>query len=218
MDNTKKQQKKKGANWIGWLIFFILVFGPNIIRPVSRVISQVTGGTVNIGVNIIPAIIGIIAVVMVLTSILRAAARYSKRNETTLPTTLSSPSSSSSSSSPSWSDIASSTTFSTKSLSTSSSTSSDWFTSGRQSQPVKDDADERFDSLFDYDDDEEETQWQGGFSRPHQPATPKRLSDIAPPVRFEPVISGKAILAAIVAFLLVGGGLAFGGIMSGMLP
>lgn len=217
MDNTKQQQKKKGSNWIGWLIFFILVFGPNIIRPVSQIISQATGGTVNIGVNIIPVIIGILAVGTILTSILRAAVRYSQRNETTLPTTLSSPTSSSSSS-PSWSNKASSTTFSTTPLSTSSSTSSDWLTQNRQSQPVKNESDDRFDSLFDDDDDEKETQWQGGFSRPRQPATPKQLSDIAPPVRFEPIITGKAILAAIVTFLLVGGGLAFGSIMSGMLP
>ncbi len=63
----KQKQKKGGFNWIGTLIFLILVFGPQLVPFISRL----TGGTITPSM-IIPILIGGIIAVATLVSVVRA--------------------------------------------------------------------------------------------------------------------------------------------------
>ncbi len=211
--NNKKQ--KKGSNWIGWLIFLVLIFGPNIIRPLSQFLSQVTGGAVNIGIGVIPVIIAALVVLMILSSIVRAINGPSAQEGTQLSSSMSS-SRVSAASMPSTMPTA---TFPTSSDATRSyrgaadipspSDRISWNPKKSGLADVDIDLDDDLDALF----------VQVATKAPQRTDTANpRFKHLPPPPTFEPVVSGQAILFVILSFLLLGGGLALAGFINAIIP
>jgi hypothetical protein len=206
--NTSKD-KKKGSNWLGWLIFFLFVVGPNIIRPVSQFISQTTGGTVTIGSSIIPFIVGGLAVFIVLSSVVRAAIKLSKRSEMPMPVALPpSPSSSFLSSFPRRGVFP-----------------SQWQSKYTSTSQKKNNV---FHSAFDDDEDDENDENEDDENKQPFPfpSSKTNVSSIAPsrwkiqtaPPKFEPIISGTAVVLSFLGALVIGGGLFLGSVVRSFFP
>lgn len=76
-----EEKKKKGSNWIGALIFFLIFAGPAIVRSISNLLSQVSGGTISLGPNIIPVIVFLVIVLVIISRVFSAVGRFAKQNE-----------------------------------------------------------------------------------------------------------------------------------------
>ncbi len=210
----ENSKKKKDSNWIGWLIFFLLVIGPNIIPPLSRFVSNLTGGAVSIGIGIIPVLIAGLVLIMVGRAIVRAINGRSEQESISFPTNQ--PSSTPSSSSSPFANSSSSSSWS----------SSNWSSTGNQQanpslqressseswKPTSSSDLSNWDNLEDlfYKEsiertrhrvEKKDTQWEGLPS---------------PPV-FEPVINGKAVALIIMLILVTGGGFLAAGFLNQVL-
>jgi hypothetical protein len=84
MENQSKS-KRKATNWIGLVLFLLVIAGPQIIPPISRFVSQLTGGTINVGSNILPLIIIGLVLLTVIGSIGRAVTKMVGGNGPSAP-------------------------------------------------------------------------------------------------------------------------------------
>lgn len=227
----EEEQKKRGTNWIGILIVLLLMAGPQILPPIARFVTQVTGGYINLrAVGMLPLLLGAIAVIAILGGILKAvvgALQTSSERPFSRP---SSPSGLSSQSSLSnltstYSDPASTPWASSSPASPSpyerpappSSTHALLQEmQARQAVRKREESWQAYSTQWDWDDEEpllgesrlpqsSGSSWQGKLSLP------------APP-RFEPLISGKVLAFSILGALLVGGALFLGTTLSMIVP
>jgi hypothetical protein len=200
MENQSPQKKKKGINW-GFLIFLLIVFGPQLFAWISRTLSQVSGGSFNPGssTNIIPVIIIGLVLLSVIVGVVRAI------GETTR-----------SSSGQSWPTSSASTT---STISSSRSSVADLLEASKRAQPTSSQATrtstswDDFADLFDDDDTEAFHFAEKTRSRPI-----RTISDMPGAPRFEPVISGAAIGFGLLGALLLGGAFFLGNWLTTVLP
>ncbi len=86
-------KKKNDFNWVGILIFLLLILGPQIGRVVSHLVSSISGGTVAIGTSsVLPLLIGGLVAITMLVVVGQAVRNVSRRGESRLPTSMSPPS------------------------------------------------------------------------------------------------------------------------------
>jgi hypothetical protein len=212
----ENSKKKKDSNWIGWLIFFLLVVGPNIIPPLSRFVSNLTGGAVSIGIGIIPVLIAGLVLIMVGRSIMRAINGRSEEESISFPTNQPSntPSSSSSpfASSSSSSGWSSSGWSSTDNQQTWQNPSSSWESPSESWKPTSSSDLSNWDNLEDlfYKESIERTRHRVEKKHTEWKGLP------SPPV-FEPIINGKAVALIIALALVAGGGLFAAGFLNQIL-
>jgi hypothetical protein len=216
MQNTENNQKKKESNWLGLAIFLLLVVGPNIIRPLSQFIYNLTGGTVNIGMNIIPILIAIVIGFTVIRSIVRAINGRTEQASISYPTTSEKPYS------PSSLGMSSDTSlFSPTSLPSSKPQWKSGYSTPTQRKAAHDEnwrpaADntpidwDNIESLF-YNESLDRTRERVEKKKVQWEGLPK-------PPAFEPVINGKALAVGIFLVILVGGGLMAVGVLNQILP
>lgn len=227
----EEEQKKKGTNWIGILIVLLLMAGPQILPPIARFVTQVTGGYINLrAVGMLPLLLGAIAVIAILGGILKAVVGAL---QTSSERPFSSPSSSSIQSSQSslsnltstYSDPASTPWASASPASPSPyerpappSSTHTLLQELRERQAAREQEEDRLarSSQWAWDDEDlflrdaslpqsSGSSWQGKLSLPSPP-------------RFEPLISGKVLAFSILGALLVGGGLFLGTALSTIVP
>lgn len=79
-------QRKRGNNWIGWLIFIVLVFGSRLMPPLAAWLSQVTGLAITPPM-LIAAVVGLGVLASVLGAVGRGLGQARSSSETRLPTT-----------------------------------------------------------------------------------------------------------------------------------
>lgn len=230
----EEEQKKKGTNWIGILIVLLLMAGPQILPPIARFVTQVTGGYINLrAVGTLPLLLGAIAVIAILGGILKAVVGSLQTSSERPFSRPSIPSSSSIQSSQS-------------SLSNLTSTYSDpastpWASSSpaspspyerpappssthallqemqaRQAVRKREESWQTYSTQWDWD-DEEPLLGESRISQSSGSSWQGKLSLPAPP-RFEPLISGKVLAFIILGALLVGGGLFLGTTLSTIVP
>jgi len=85
-------KKKNDFNWVGILIFLLLILGPQIGRVVSHLVSSVSGGTMTISTSsVLPLLIGGLVAVTMLVAVGQAVRNASRRGESRLPTSMSPP-------------------------------------------------------------------------------------------------------------------------------
>lgn len=88
MQDPSGQSKKRGfniGNWAGVVIFLMVAFGSQILPPLARLITQITGIPISSGTLLAIVLVGAIVIPMFL-SVLRSALRGAQRNDTRLPT------------------------------------------------------------------------------------------------------------------------------------
>lgn len=220
MENESK--RKKSFNWLGWVIFLLLFVGPNLARPLSHMLSQITGGnvSVNFSGNIIPFIIVGIVLLTILSTIVRSIGKAFKPNDT-LPTSL--PTNTSSMSSYQGQSYSFPSTMSTN-------------------------AQAKYDTFPD-DDDDDDMDWDELFERPsssqpsrYSSSQPSRYSSYASTKsipfssspfssstmmkstklpsapKYEPIVTPKAILFGILGVIVAGGGLAVATLINAVFP
>ncbi|MCU0494633.1 MAG: hypothetical protein MUD01_23860 [Chloroflexaceae bacterium] len=91
MQDPAERPKKGGlSNWIGIIFFLVLAFGSQLITPLARMLTQITGVPINPSTLFGIAVVGAF-IVPVLVSFVRSALRISQRNDARLPTQLSQP-------------------------------------------------------------------------------------------------------------------------------
>jgi hypothetical protein len=82
----ERQRKRSGGNnWIGLVIFLVVMFGSPVSSFVSSLILQTTGVSVSSGVLVIGLIVLAVAV-SIISSAVRGLGRLTTGNETQLPT------------------------------------------------------------------------------------------------------------------------------------
>lgn len=79
-----QESKRGGGGWIGWLIFFFLVFGSNFLPPVASWLTQVTGIPISAPMIIVGMIV-LSVVWSVASSVITQVLRSRGANESSLP-------------------------------------------------------------------------------------------------------------------------------------
>ncbi|RRR71657.1 MAG: hypothetical protein EI684_11300 [Candidatus Viridilinea halotolerans] len=87
MQQSRRNKSGNASSWLGWLIFFLLIFGSNFLPPIARWLTQQTGVSVTPSA-IIAGVIGLSVLVSVATTLFQAVNRGREANETRLPTSL----------------------------------------------------------------------------------------------------------------------------------
>ncbi|MGQ9927434.1 MAG: hypothetical protein ACUVS4_11240 [Chloroflexaceae bacterium] len=82
-----QRSERGGGGWIGWLIFFLLVFGFRFLPPVANWLTQVTGITITVPMLII-AFTVLAVVVSIGSSLARAAGRSENTGQPGIPPSL----------------------------------------------------------------------------------------------------------------------------------
>lgn len=205
MENQSPQKKKKkGINW-GFLVFLLIVFGPQLYAWASRSLSQLSSGSFNLGssVNILPIIVIGVVVLIVIMSVVRAIGEATRSSPgqswPTTSTTRSTP-------------ISSSTPERSTSISDLLAAQEKTQSASRLSAYASTRWDEQLANLFD---DESEP---FHFAEQNRPRTIENISDIPGAPRFEPVISGAAIAFGLLGALLLGGAFFLGNWLTTVLP
>jgi hypothetical protein len=81
------QRSERGGGWIGWLIFFLLIFGFRFLPPVANWLTQVTGITITVPMLIIAfAVLAVVASIG--SSLARAAGRAGNGGQPGMPPSL----------------------------------------------------------------------------------------------------------------------------------
>jgi hypothetical protein len=93
------QSNRRSGGWIGWVIFFVLIFGSRFLPPVANWLSQVTGIAISPQI-MLAVIIGGGVLLSVMGSLIQTVNQGRQSNDSRLPTTLSPPSAPSSPSAP----------------------------------------------------------------------------------------------------------------------
>jgi type IV secretory pathway VirB6-like protein len=88
----QENRRKSGGGWIGWVIFFVLIFGARFLPPLANWLSQVTGVAISPQI-MLAVIIGGGVLISVVSSLIQTINQGRQANETHLPTSMSSPSS-----------------------------------------------------------------------------------------------------------------------------
>lgn len=83
--------ERGGGGWIGWLIFFLLIFGFRFLPPIANWLTQVTGITITVPMLIIAFTVLAVAV-SIGSSLVRAAGRSGTSGRSGLPASLPMPS------------------------------------------------------------------------------------------------------------------------------
>jgi hypothetical protein len=87
------QQRGRGGNgWIGWVIFFLLIFGSRLLPPIAGWLTQLTGFTITPPMLIV-GLIALSVVGSLAGSVGRQISRARASGETRLPTPLAPPAS-----------------------------------------------------------------------------------------------------------------------------
>ncbi|MCS6881364.1 MAG: hypothetical protein RMK84_10335 [Oscillochloridaceae bacterium] len=81
------QRSERGGGWVGWLIFFLLIFGFRFLPPIANWLTQVTGITITVPMLII-AFTVLAVVVSIGGSLVRAAGRSGTSGRSRLPSSL----------------------------------------------------------------------------------------------------------------------------------
>lgn len=84
--HEREPKRKEGFNWVGLIIFLVLILGPRIGQLVSQLVRSVSGGTVTIGTNALPLILGGLIVVITLLAVGQGVRNAARRSETQMPT------------------------------------------------------------------------------------------------------------------------------------
>ncbi|PDW03634.1 hypothetical protein [Candidatus Viridilinea mediisalina] len=74
-------------SWVGWLVFFLLIFGSSFLPPLAHWLSQQTGVSITPSM-LIAAIIGGGVLISIASSVIQAVNQGRDSNETRLPTEL----------------------------------------------------------------------------------------------------------------------------------
>jgi hypothetical protein len=82
-----QRSERGGGGWIGWLIFFFLIFGFRFLPPVANWLTQVTGTTITVPMLII-AFTVLAVVVSIGSSLVRAAGRSGNAGQPGMPSSL----------------------------------------------------------------------------------------------------------------------------------
>lgn len=92
MEDENEQRNRRrggGSGWIGIVIFLLIAFGSQVVGFLSRFLSQLTGGSLNVAPGtLMLVLIGGLIVLSVLLSVMRAIVGAARSNETRLPTSL----------------------------------------------------------------------------------------------------------------------------------
>ncbi|NJN65549.1 MAG: hypothetical protein HC884_01970 [Chloroflexaceae bacterium] len=234
MENQPKSQRK-GTNWIGLVIFLLVFVGPQIIPPISRFVSQRTGGTIQIGTGILPFIIIGLVVLTVLGTIGRAITKMSQGSgpsapsiatPTNLASSLAPPSSTSSAiarAAAPWSPSSSASGSGApdpSSLGLGSSSFSSLLAAQKTgpSGLTRPGQGGRWDDTQGDDDFEDDSGLEEGIRRFSQGSSVfapsgaafSRSSYLPGAPRFEPLVSGKVVGWGLLGAILIGSGLALG--------
>lgn len=92
----QSNRRSSGGGWIGWVIFFVLIFGSRFLPPVANWLSQVTGIAISPQI-MIAVIIGGGVLISVMSSLIQTVNKGRESNDSRLPTTMLPPPPSSSS-------------------------------------------------------------------------------------------------------------------------
>lgn len=218
-EEREEEEGKKGSNWWGWILTFLLfVVGPHIIPIFTKMVYQFTGGYVNLQVfGTLPLLIGLAIIGSVVVSMIKAMFG-ALRTSTQMPsptgvsipplTTPRSTSDTMLSPTPSASETfdrieelfarySSGTTISGTARSTTPETSN-------VPRP--------------WDDDETSEETRAGSGRGTSTGTPwDRSQQLPGPPQFEPIISGKVVAFGILGLLLIGGAFFLSGMIQNTL-
>lgn len=72
-------------SWVGWLIFFLLIFGSSFLPPIAHWLSQQTGVSITPSM-LIAGIIGASVLISIASSVVQAVNQGREANDTRLPT------------------------------------------------------------------------------------------------------------------------------------
>ncbi|MCG8348579.1 MAG: hypothetical protein MI924_12480, partial [Chloroflexales bacterium] len=88
-----KRKKSGGSSWIGVIIFLLIIFGSQIVGPLSQFIAQISNNAIIINPRtLLPLLILGLVVVSVISSLARALFNASRKNDTYAPTSMPPPS------------------------------------------------------------------------------------------------------------------------------
>ncbi len=70
---------KRGSNWIGLVIFLLIIAGQPILNIVSNIVARISNNTVTMPTNILPLVIGGFVLVATLIALVQGARNLSER-------------------------------------------------------------------------------------------------------------------------------------------